>query len=91
VTAHVVTVAEFEQLAARVKELEAGAASEPWPQWMSVTTASRYLDVSPERLRKLIARRQIPFVQEGRGCRVSLSRHDLDQCMRGQRSEGGDA
>lgn len=54
---------------------------EAWPAWMSVETASRYLDVSPERLRKLQARREIPFHQEAPGCRVFFRRHDLDEWM----------
>ena len=57
-----------------------------WPQWMSADTASRYLDVSVERVRKLIARREIPFVQEAPGCRVFLGRHDLDAWMEKMRS-----
>src|SRR4051794_17246091 len=56
-----------------------------WPEWMSVDTAARYLDVSPERLRKLTARRQIPQHQEGHGCRVFFHRPDLDAWMHDQR------
>lgn len=53
-----------------------------WPEWMAVETAASYLDSSPERVRKLIARRQIPFVQQGAGCRIFLGRRDLDEWMR---------
>lgn len=56
-----------------------------WPQWMAVETAARYLDASPERLRKLAGRRQIPFVQEAKGCRLEFSRADLDRWMRSRR------
>jgi excisionase family DNA binding protein len=52
-----------------------------WPAWMSVDTAARYLDVSPERVRKLIARREIPFYQEAPGCRVLFQRAELDGWM----------
>jgi excisionase family DNA binding protein len=52
-----------------------------WPEWMSVETAARYMDVSPERVRKLIAQRRIPFSQEAPGCRVFLRRSALDACM----------
>jgi excisionase family DNA binding protein len=54
-----------------------------WPAWMSVETAARYLDCTPERIRKLIARRAIPFSQEAPGCRIFLSKTDLDAWMRG--------
>jgi excisionase family DNA binding protein len=60
---------------------------EQWPQWMSVETASRYLDVPPERLRKLKERREIPFHQEGVGCRVFFARRDLDEWMHEFRHE----
>jgi excisionase family DNA binding protein len=82
---------EFDQAA-----LDAVAAAlpavpvEPWPEWMNVETAAAYLDSSVERLRKLVARRQIPFVQEGPGCRVFFRRSDLDAWMEKQRG-GGDA
>jgi excisionase family DNA binding protein len=87
-----VPVELLEAIAALVEErlaerLAAPAASEPWPEYMSVDTAGRYLDVSAERIRKLVARREIPFHQEGRGCRVLLNRRDLDAWMAGQRHE----
>jgi len=37
------------------------------------------LDVSPERVRKLIARRAIPHYQDGHGCRIFLRRRELDE------------
>ena len=68
-----------EEVRAQVRaEVEAAA----WPGWMSVETAARYLDCPPERVRKLIARRSIPFSQEAPGCRIFLSRTDLDRWMR---------
>lgn len=78
----------IETIAAAVAErllpaLNSRPIQEPWPEWMAVETAARYLDVSPQRLRKLVAVRQIPFHQEGRGCRVLFRRGDLDEWMAG--------
>lgn len=56
--------------------------SDSWPQWMGVETAARYLDVSPQRLRKLVAAGSVPYVQEGPGCRVFFGRAELDRWMR---------
>ena len=67
-----------------LEELRDHSERDPWPEWMSVETAARYLDVSAERLRKLVARRGIPFVQEGPGCRIFFSCHDLDSWMQRQ-------
>lgn len=52
-----------------------------WPEWMSAPTAARYLDVSEERIRKLVQRRKIPFAQEAPGYRVFFHRPDLDAHM----------
>lgn len=51
------------------------------PEWLSIETAATYLDVSPERVRKLVARRALPHYQEGPGCRVFLHRSELDEWM----------
>jgi excisionase family DNA binding protein len=56
---------------------------EPWPEWMAIDTAARYLDVSPQRLRKQVARREIPYHQEDKGCRILFRRTDLDDWMAG--------
>jgi excisionase family DNA binding protein len=75
-------------------ELRAEQDANGWPEWMSVETAARYLDVLPERVRKLKDRREIPFHQEGVGCRVFFARRDLDEWMQTFRHEarkGGDA
>src|SRR6266540_18458 len=53
-----------------------------WPEWMNVETAARYLDVSPERVRKLQARGELPFYQEAPGCRVAFNRRELDEAIR---------
>ncbi len=81
------TAEEFEALVARVADLEERLAEQQasWPEWMSVETAARYLDCTTERLWKLVARRQIPYAQEGKRCRLSFERDDLDEWMRAQR------
>lgn len=90
----------IERLADAIAE-RLGAAIDPgdrsevqrWPAFMSVETASAYLDVSVERIRKLKERQEIPFIQEAPGHRVLFARRDLDDWMaslrRGRR--GGDA
>jgi excisionase family DNA binding protein len=70
--------------------LPCSSGREPWPQWMSAERAAAYLGCSVERLRKLVARRQIPFAQEGRGCRLEFSRDDLDEWMRSRRVEASE-
>jgi excisionase family DNA binding protein len=49
--------------------------------WMNVETAARYLDCSVERIRKLKERRELPYHQEGPGCRVLFNKSDLDKWM----------
>lgn len=74
----------IEEIALRAAEIVAERLQverQAWPEWMSVTTAARYLDVSPERLRKLQARRLLPFHQEAAGCRVFFRRSELDEAM----------
>jgi excisionase family DNA binding protein len=73
----------LEELAAR------GDAS--WPEWMSVETVARYLDVPEERVRKLKDRGAIPYYQDGPGCRVFFRRRELDEWMSGfrQAARGG--
>lgn len=62
-------------------------------EWFNVESAADYLDVSPERVRKLQARREIPYHQEAPGCRVLFRRVDLDEWMRSLRHDarGGPA
>jgi excisionase family DNA binding protein len=64
---------------ARLREQNAGGCE--WPEWMSVETAARYLDVPEERVRKLKERREIPYYQEAPGCRVFFRRSELDDWM----------
>lgn len=54
---------------------------EPWPEWMNIETVARYLDASPERIRKLVSRRQIPFAQDGPRCRLAFNRAAIDEWM----------
>jgi hypothetical protein len=62
---------QFELLAERVAkilgETEVGLADADrggWPEWMSVETAARYLDVPAERVRKLKSRGKIPVLKD---------------------------
>jgi excisionase family DNA binding protein len=56
-------------------------------EWLNVDSAAAYMDVSAERVRKLIARRAIAYSQEGPGCRVLLNRRDLDAYLIDHRHE----
>jgi len=84
---------EFERLRAELRdellaELREQLAAEAWPGWLDVPTAAKYMSVSPERVRKLIARNAIPYSQEAPGCRVLIERRALDQHLR-HRAGGG--
>lgn len=59
--------------------------SDSWPEWMNVDTAAGYLDCTPERIRKLVARREIPYHQEAPGCRIFFRREELDTWMAASR------
>jgi excisionase family DNA binding protein len=72
-------------VAARVLDRHALQANHAgWPSWMSVLTAARYLDVSEERIRKLVTRNEIPYSQQEAGCRIFFDRLALDEWMRAQ-------
>jgi excisionase family DNA binding protein len=76
--------AEFERLKLELLaqlRLELRAEQEQWPSWMSVQTAARYLDMPEGRIRKLVARGEIPYHQEDVGCRISFSRTEVDAWM----------
>jgi excisionase family DNA binding protein len=66
---------------ARVEAALATSRGSNGPEWLSVESAARYLDVSPERVRKLQARGELPFHQEAIGARVFFRRSDLDEAM----------
>lgn len=55
------------------------------PAYFDTKAAAVYLGCSEQRVRKLIARRKVPFHQEAVGCRITFARHDLDQWMAAQR------
>jgi excisionase family DNA binding protein len=74
-------VLDDDALAAIAAALERPIDDSARQEWMNVESAARYLDVSPERVRKLVARREIPFTQEAPGCRVFFSRSDLAAWM----------
>lgn len=54
--------------------------------WLDVKAAAEYLGCTEGRVRKLVERRQIPYSQEAPGCRVFLSKADLDRWMDERRS-----
>jgi hypothetical protein len=58
--------------------------ADPWPGWLDVPTAARYLSGTEERIYKLVARRAIPYSQEAPGCRIFFERQALDEWMRSQ-------
>jgi excisionase family DNA binding protein len=49
--------------------------------WMNIEATAAYLACSPERVRKMVQRRTIPFHQERPGARVFLNRKEIDQWM----------
>jgi excisionase family DNA binding protein len=61
--------------------------TEPAREWFNVDSAAAYMDVTPERVRKLIALRAITYSQEGPGCRVLIRRTDLDAYLAEHRHE----
>lgn len=54
------------------------AAASPW---LDVAGAADHLNCSPERVRKLVAQRQIPFHQERSGARLFFHRKELDDWL----------
>jgi excisionase family DNA binding protein len=67
-----------ERIAAEVAARLAVPEASPW---LDVAGAAEYLSCSPERIRKLIARREIPFHQERPGSRVFFHRRELDEWL----------
>jgi excisionase family DNA binding protein len=55
-------------------------------EWLSIASAATHMDVSQERVRKLIARGELPHYQEAPGCRVLLRRAEVDEAMSRWRS-----
>jgi excisionase family DNA binding protein len=67
-----------ERIAAEVAARLVAPGSSPW---LDVNGAAEYLACSPERIRKLIARRDIPYHQEGPGSRVFFNKGELDEWL----------
>jgi excisionase family DNA binding protein len=70
-------------LAELIADLVAAQLSEDAPAspWLDVAGAAAHLSCSPERLRKLVARRSIPFHQERSGGRLFFHRRELDDWL----------
>jgi excisionase family DNA binding protein len=49
--------------------------------WLDVDRAAEHLSCSPERLRKLVSRRALPFHQERSGGRIFFHRRELDEWL----------
>lgn len=78
---------DLSALATRVAELVLARLEEsrtPAASWFDLEHAAEYLGWSPERLRKLVQRRAVPFHQERRGARISFNRQELDEWLLGQ-------
>jgi excisionase family DNA binding protein len=60
---------------AMLEELRTPASTSPW---LDIEKASAYLTCSPERVRKLVGHRDIPFHQDRPGGRIFFNRHELD-------------
>jgi excisionase family DNA binding protein len=54
-------------------------------EWLSIASAAEYMDVSAERVRKLIARGELPHYQEAANCRILLRRAEVDSWLEGFR------
>lgn len=70
----------IERIAAEVVARMALPESSPW---MDVNSAAEYLACSPQRIRKLVARRELPYHQERPGGRVFFHRGELDEWLLG--------
>src|SRR3954454_9117810 len=79
---------DLEMLAGRVAALVAAALGESLAParspWLDVAGAAEHLTCSPERLRKLVQRRAIPFHQDRAGGRIFFHRRELDEWLLGQ-------
>jgi hypothetical protein len=76
------TDAQLEAIAERVADIM--AAREPaGERWLDTKDAADYLGYHPVTLRKLAAERRIDFQQDGPGCKLWFSTHELDRHRRG--------
>jgi len=69
-----------QRVAAIVVERLEGSTS-PTSPWLDVNGVASYLSCSPERVRKLVQRRAIPFHQERAGGRVFFHRKEIDEWL----------
>lgn len=78
----------LEDLAARLVPLLAERLrTEPFDddrRWMSTKQAAEYLGIPTSSLHKLTSAREIPFEQDGPGCRCWFRREELDRWRRGE-------
>ena len=58
--------------------------SRPRATWLTTKQAASHLGLSVHALHKLTARREIPFEQDGPGCRLWFEAAELDRWRRGQ-------
>lgn len=82
------------KIAKRVAEiLRAEQLLEADAGFVNIDGAAAFLGISPQRVRKLVAQRTIPFCQEARNCRITFGLRDLSAWMETQRHapRGGDA
>jgi hypothetical protein len=56
----------------------------PADGWLDTKRAAEYLGISPASLHKHTAAREIPFEQDGPGCKCWFKRCELDAWRRGQ-------
>lgn len=57
-------------------------APHPWPEWMNVQTAARYLDTTVNRVWHLKRAGRVPYVQDEPNGRVCFERAALDESFR---------
>ena len=50
-----------------------------WPEWMTLRTAAKYLDLTEPAARHLVKEGQLPYFQARKGCRIEFRRSELDQ------------
>ncbi len=69
-------------IAQRVLELTREEEREPSDGWLDTAGAAEYLGTPKTALHKLTAAREVPFEQEGAGCKLYFKRSDLDTWRR---------
>ena len=83
----VLTNEQIDTIVERVlARLDASAVRGDAPEYLSVKDAANYIGATEGRVRKLVERKRIPVSQDGPGCRVFISRTDLDRFMHDNRN-----